>query len=154
MTIYLLGTQCLFDIAKKDGNEAEVWYNSLALRGLYLGDVRISAFSVAYLRFYFDQHPSLTRGDRQLKKNVEALIDKFKNAGAVMGCPPQAAYYWAERLGYTVTYDRPPPPREIPFEEVIVVATAAASPNGNSYVLVDRRQTVHEDLKIPVHDPY
>jgi hypothetical protein len=155
MTIYLLGTQCLLDIAKKDGNKAEQWYKSLATQGLYLGsDVYISAFSVVQLRFFFVNHPPVTAGDRTLISNVEKLIRKFKNAGGVLGCPAEAAYYWAERLGEHVTYDQPQPPRKLPAEEAVVLATAAVNNGGNSCVLVDRRQQIHQTLNIRVHDPY
>jgi hypothetical protein len=155
MKFYLLGTQCLFDIAKDDGNKARRWYNSLATRGLYLGsDVRISAFSVAQLTFHFKKTPAITAGDLSVIANVKRLIRKFENAGAVLGCPAEAAYYWAERLGEVVTYDQPPPPRELPAEEAIVVATAAVTNGGYDCVLVDHLQQIHKTLHIAVHDPY
>jgi hypothetical protein len=155
MKTYLIGTQCLLDIAKKDGNKASQWYDSLASQGLYLGThVLISAFSVAQLRFFFHKHPAITPGDWSLIRNVNKVIRIFENAGGVLGCPAEAAYYWAETLGPSVTYNRPPPPRALPAEEAIVVATAAVHNGGHSYVLVDREQEIHQVLRIAVHDPY
>ena len=155
MKTYLIGTQCLLDNAKNDGNKARHWYDSLASKGLYLGThVLISAFSVAQLRFFFQKHPAITAGDRSLIRNVNKFIRKFENAGGVLGCPAEAAYYWADTLGPSVTYHQPPPPRALPAEEAIVVATAAVQNGGHSYVLVDREQQIHQALQISVHDPY
>jgi hypothetical protein len=86
MAIYLLGTRCLFDIAKNDGNKAQQWYDDLAKRNLHFGDVLISAFSVALVRFHFDDNPPADPATRQLQANVNYLIDQFKVADAVVGC--------------------------------------------------------------------
>jgi hypothetical protein len=153
MATYVLGTQCLLDIAKKDGNKAQLWYEALAAQGVYFGDVCISAFSVALIRFHFDDKPPSTPGDRQLQSNVNHLIDQFKTAGAVIGCSPDALYYWADNLGQGVQYDQPPPAHDV-GAEAIVLATIAVAPLSAQYTLVDRRQAVHQQLTITVHDPY
>lgn len=150
---YVLGTQCLLDIAKQDGNKAHLWYEALAAQGIYFGEVCISAFSVALIRFLFDDNPPRTPGDRQLQFNVTHLIDEFKTAGAVIGCSPDAVFYWAANLGQGVQYDQPPPARDI-GSEALVLATIAVAPAGSQYVLVDRRQSVHKQITISVLDPY
>jgi hypothetical protein len=153
MAIFVLGTQCLLDIAKKDGNKAQQWYDALAGRGVHFGDVCISAFSVAVVRFFFDDNPPSTPADRQLKTNVNHLIDLFKTAGAVIGCSTEAIYYWADNLGNGVQYDQPPPAKDIGVETLLLATLTVAHPS-TQYTLVDRRQAVHQQLNITVHDPY
>jgi len=153
MAMYVLGTQCLLDIAKKDGNPAQRWFEGLAARNIHLGDVCISAISVVFLRFYFDDHPPQSPATRQLQTNLNLLIDQFKTAGAVLGCSREAVYYWADTLGNNVQYDQPPPARAIDIE-ALVLATVAVPPPGRQYTLVDRAQAVHQQLSIAVHDPY
>jgi hypothetical protein len=152
MATYVLGTRCLLDIAKKDGNKAQLWYEGLAAQGVHFGDVCISAFSVALIRFLFDDHPPVTPGDRQLQVN-NRLIDQFKTADAVLGCSQDAVYYWAENLGEGLEYDQPPPSRKI-GSEALVLATVATAPRSAQYRLVDRLQSIHSQLIISVFDPY
>jgi hypothetical protein len=153
MAIFILGTQCLLDIAKQDGNKAQQWYAGLAARNLLLGDVCISAFSVAQLRFFFDDNPPTTPADRQLQTNVNLLIDQFKLAGAVLGCSVEAVDYWAEKLGNGCQYDQPPPAKNIEIEALVIATVATAHP-GIQYILVNRRQAIHQQLNISVLDPY
>jgi len=153
MAIYVLGTQCLLDIAKKDGNRAQIWFDGMAARNQHFGDVTISAYSVALVQFLFEDHPPVTLADRQLKINVDLLIDQFKITHAVLDCSKEAIYYWAHNLGRGIQYDQPPPAIEI-GAEALVLATVATPPPGVQYTLVDRRQTVHQQLALSVHDPY
>lgn len=154
MAVFLLGTQCLLDIAKHDGNKAQQWYEGLQKQGLHFGDVRISAFSVALIRFLFDSKPPSTPNERQLQINVNLLIERFKNAGAVVGCTAEAVYYWADNLGDAVQYDQPPPAREIGAEALVIATVAVSQHPSLQYTLVDRGQALHQALSIPVYDPY
>ena len=153
MATYVLGTRCLLDIARNDRNRAQLWYESLAAQGVHFGDVCISAFSVALIRFFFDENPPQLPGDRQLQVNVNHLIAQFKTAGAVLDCSAEAVYYWANNLGQGVQYDQPAPSRDI-GAEALILATIAVAPLSAQYTLVDRRQPVHLTMTINVHDPY
>jgi hypothetical protein len=153
MTIYVLGTQCLLDIAKNDGNEAHRWFERLASQGVHVSDLRISACSIALLRFHFDDNPPRTPGDHQLQVNLNRLITRFKNAHAVLGCSMESICYWADNLGDSITYDRPPP-RKLIGVEALVLATVATGDPVNPYTLVDRHQTIHQQLNIATFDPY
>lgn len=152
MAIYILGTQCLLDIAKKDGNKAQQWFEALAGQGIQFGDVCISALSIAQLRFFFDKHPPATPGDRQLQANVALLTAQFETADAVIGLSVAAAKYWAHSIGENLIYHHP---RQRPMgTEALVLATVAVGHQGTSCTLADRLQPVHTQLGITVHDPY
>jgi hypothetical protein len=153
MPPYLLSTRCLYNIALQNKNKAQLWFESLVHQGLHFGDFCISAFSIPQIRFYFDHFPPQKPGDRQVQANFYKLVTQFSNAQAIIGCPPEAALYWANTLGEDVMYDEPPPPWDI-GTEVLVLATAAVMHNGTRYTLVEREQPLHRKLKLLIHDPY
>ena len=153
MTAYLLSTRCLYDIAVHDRNKAQLWFEDLVLRGRALSEIRISAFSIPQIRFHFDEHPPTGPDDRKVQANFYKLVTQFTNMQAVLGCPPEAAYFWANTIGRSAVYDAPPPSRDI-GSEVLILATAATKHNSTRYTLVEKLQPIHGRLGIQVHDPY
>jgi hypothetical protein len=153
MTAYLLSTRCLYDIAVHDHNKAQLWFEAAARRSSQLSEIRISAFSIPQIRFYFEAHPPRTPDDRKVQANFTKLITLFTNRQAVLGCPPEAAYFWANTIGRSVIYENPPPPRDI-GPEVLILATAAVRHNSTRYTLVEQWQPIHDTLKIQIFDPY
>jgi hypothetical protein len=153
MEILILGTQCLYDIAKRDGNAAHQWYVRQELTGVHFGDICISAFSIAQVIMSFANNPPSTPNEKSLEFNLHSLINDFETADAVIGCSPAAARYWAEYLPAPVMYDNPPPPYAV-GTEAIVIATVAAGHEGIPCRLVDRLQLIHQSLNLKVLDPH
>lgn len=150
--ILILGTQCLVDVAKGDGNPAHAWYDLQEQKGVQFGDICISAFSIAQMKFFFAKNPPGDADEKALEANLNSLFSDFETAGAVIGCSPAAANYWADFLDEVVIYDLPSP-HEV-GTEAIVIATVAAGHEGIPCRLVDLLQPIHKQLNISVYDPY
>lgn len=156
MAYYLLGTNCLLDIARLNNGPAHRWYLSRAAQeGLFPEDVVISAFSVALIEDLFRRTPPTTPAEKQLADNVFSLIEQFRLDGAIVGASQEVVAYWSRQLHGEIPYPTPRYPDDTAgFEEKFVIATAKVGNEGRGYILVDRKREVHEQLGLLVHDPY
>jgi hypothetical protein len=158
--IYLLWTQCFLDIARRNRNPAQAWFAEQERNGVRFGAICISPITIALARYEFKIDPPATVAAVTFVKNVNVLIQRFTNAGAIREFSADAAEFWADRiLGTVVTYEYPGrrglPPRQVPIgPEAMVIATAGAGSRGVPFTLVDRKQAIHSSLHIDVHDPY
>jgi hypothetical protein len=158
--IYLLGTQCFLDIAKRNKNPAQLWFAEQERKGVRFGAICISPITIALARYEFKADPPASIAAVTFAKNVNVLIQQFTAASAIADFSADAADFWVDRiLGNVVTYEssgrRNLPPRQVPIgPEAMVVATAGAGKRGVPFTLVDRKQAVHSRLRIDVLDPY
>lgn len=89
------------------------------------------------------------------EKNLEKLITKFKAANQVLGASPEVINEWASLADKEIEYPYPVGSSSfIGFEEKLILATAICGNQGLSFILVDRRQPVHDELGIRVEDPW
>lgn len=156
MARYLLGTQCLMDVALLNDGAAHRWFSGRSAQpGLFVGDVAISAFSVAAIRAFFRQRPPTSVETKQHESNLGRLIRQFEVADAVEGASPAAVFFWDSQAQVALTYDVPGHgQRALGFEEKFVLATALKGNHGRGFILVDRAQAVHHALGVTVYDPY
>src|SRR5260370_30540063 len=95
MARYLLGTNCLLDIALQNQGAANRWFAGKAPQpGLFVGDVAISAFSVAAIRAFYRATPPTTPKGRVHEENVSKLIRQFEVVDAIEGVSPPAVSFW------------------------------------------------------------
>lgn len=172
MPQYLLATQTLVDIAKRDGNAAIKWIEEAHLRDPMVdeADVFISAVTPALLTRVFRLEPR-TAEHVSIRQACEALIDRFVQAGQVADVTKGIADTWAELMPIALEYEKridaerarqegtppTPPLGHYSLGEKLVFATAMKGTEGRPYILVTRRQPAHDALigmGLEIEDPY
>ena len=138
MPQYLLATQTLVDIAKRDGNAAIKWIEEAHLRDQVVddADVFISAVTPALLTRVFTLEPR-TAEHVSIRQACEQLIDRFVQAGQVADVTKGIADTWAELMPIALEYEKridperagqegtpPPPLGHYSLGEKLVFATA------------------------------
>lgn len=149
MPQYLLSTQALLDIAARDGNAAQRWFEEADLRDppVYSDDIFISAISPAIVNLLIgSMAPSADR--EALRLSSLALIERFIGRQQVVDITKGIADTWATlvpiRLTYTTAAGRQ---GDYANSEKLVFATAIAGTEGRPFVLVTSRQPAHAELE-------
>lgn len=157
MALYLFGTQCLFDLGLYDGGPVQRWFEARsAQQGLFADDVAICAFSAAVIHLHYRRNPPADAAEATHMTNLEGLIKQFEVANQVVGASPAVVAKWAATLAaLPIEYEYPDGSRQrCGFEEKLVLATALCGNHGFPYILIDRKQPVHDQLGIQVEDPW
>jgi hypothetical protein len=149
MPQYLLATQTLVDIAKRDGNSAVKWIEEGHLKDPAVddADVYISAVTPGLLRNLFRREPPSAEL-AALHEACDALIDRFVQAGQVVDVTKAIADTWADLMAMTLEYERPANQGTGRYSlgERLVFATAIRGVEGRPFLLVARRQPAHAVL--------
>lgn len=163
MPQYLLATQTLVDIAKRDGNAAITWIEQGHLRDPFVddADVFISAITPGLLTTLFRRAPR-TAENVSVRQACEAVIDRFVQSGQVVDVTKVIADTWAELMPMTLEYEKQGTPLpgargSYSLGERLVFATAIKGTEGRPYYLVTRRQPAHDALigiGLEIEDPY
>ena len=151
MARYLLGNQCLVDIAKMRGLPPERWFATLEERGIDSRDVRISAVTPMFLDAVLrEEEGAQALHAVALRKNCEKLIGRLLKSSEAVPVTKEVADLWGVLRG---TKDL----QEYRTEALLVWATAIEGLDGRPFVLVDKREAVHahlERLGLSLEDPY
>jgi len=157
MPRYLLGSQCLVDIAKSTGLAPEQWFRTVESRGVDGRDVYISAVTPMILTSAFDratQLPALAA----IRGNSDTLITRFVRAGQMAPITKEIADRWGELPEFDLTYETANGEIKCyPFQQKLVLATAIEGLDGRPFTLVDKRQKAHQDLEslgLVLEDPH
>jgi predicted nucleic acid-binding protein len=153
MRRYLLGVQCLLDIAKHADLPAERWMTSAEERGIDMTDIYISAVSPMILLSALDKAP-VSGYIQQLRENVETIVQRFVDRRLIAPVTKEIADRWGKILPQPFTYkDGAGVTHKYTFHEKLVLATALEGIEGRPFVLVDRRQEAHRELNLDLEDP-
>lgn len=164
MPQYLLATQTLLDIAKRDGNPAYQWFDTATPdRGVPVEDILISAVSPAIIEHSFRTRPSSIEL-RHFHDLVVRTVDRFVRAGLVVDITKDIADMWgrlhAEQLTYEISPAAADQPRQTGLyasHEKFVFATALIGIGGRPLTLVTRVHDAHRQLAaigLLTEDPY
>jgi hypothetical protein len=164
MARYLLGTQCLMDVAKSIGLPPQRWFETAAKRGIDRSDVFISAVSPMILRTAFEtaakrSADAATKANyAAIRKNTDILTGRLVSAGSVVPMTKEIADRWGELLELKLTYEnKTGEVAEYKFPEKLVFATAMVGIDGVPFSLVEKSQQAHGALAalgLLVEDPY
>jgi predicted nucleic acid-binding protein len=153
MRRYLLGVQCLLDIAKHADLPAERWMESAEARGIDMNDIYISAASPMILLSALDKAPA-SGYIQQLRENVETIVQRFVDRKLIAPVTKEIADRWGKILPQPLTYnDDAGVTHKYTFHEKLILATALEGIEGRPFVLVDRRQEAHRELNLDLEDP-
>ena len=105
MPQYLLATQTLVDVAKRDGNSAVRWIEEGHLKDPSIddADVYISAVTPGLLRNLFRREPASAEIAAH-REACDALIDRFVQAGQVVDVTKSIADTWADLMSMTLEF--------------------------------------------------
>lgn len=157
MPRYLLGSQCVLDIAKRIGCPPEQWFLATDKRGINARDVYISAVTPMILASAFarvEQTPDIAA----IRANSDKLITRFDRAGRIAPVTKEIADRWGELLEFDLTYETADGETKLyRFHQKLVLATAIEGLDGRPFTLVDKRQKAHQDLEslgLVLEDPH
>jgi hypothetical protein len=157
MPRYLLGSQCLVDIAKGIDLAPQRWLRDAGDRGIDGSDIYISAVTPMILGANFEAAPKSPTNQR-LRENVEKLVQRYVAANLVAPITKDIADEWGKILPLDLTHRQSSGvEKAYTFHEKLVFATAIAGIDGRAFTLVERRQKAHNDLAVMglvIEDPY
>ncbi|HYL76640.1 MAG TPA: hypothetical protein VEU96_20670 [Bryobacteraceae bacterium] len=157
MAWYLLGSQCLIDIAKRIDLPPERWLAAAGERGIDGKEIYISAVTPMILASAFERaHQNAAL--QALRENTEILITRLARSGQVAPVTMDIADRWGKLLKLTLEYIASPGHTK-PYHdpERLVLATAIEGLLGRPFVLVEKRQPAHgalASLGLVLEDPY
>lgn len=164
MPRYLIGTNCLVEIAKGTKRPPQLWLDNAVHRLIDQTDIYISAVTPMILNVAFEfQKREASDAARslqlaQLHSNVTTLVDRFVAMSLVAPVTKEIADTWGEllplELGFQNAKGRPD---RYNFQEKLVLATAIRGINGRPFTLLERRDSAHQALEsrgLVVEDPY
>ncbi len=157
MPRYLLSSQALLDIARKQGKPAEKWLEKVALAGVDARDVCISAVAPMNVLGFIGLQAAGARADRALSKTLPAwrdLEDNFRNYvldlaadDRIVPMDHHVADRWGILLDSEIRYsDSAGGSYAIGSAEKLEIATAMIGRNGIPFIYVTERQEAHDDL--------
>lgn len=154
MARYLLGSQCVVDIAKRIRLAPERWFDGAGARGIDGRDIYLSAITPTILS-------RALRGNsktKPLQKSLEVLIDRFVQLRQVAPVTKRIADKWDEIVDLPLEYVNAKGVTK-PYSslERMVLATAIEGLDGRPFLLVERHQPAHDVLKaygLELTDPY
>jgi len=154
---YLLGTQCVVDLARGANLPPERWLKSLDPKQVVASDIRISVVTPMILTATFaaqEQTPFVAA----LKQACESLLRRFVLGKRMVPVSKEIADRWGTLLPFTLTYlNIDNQPADYDFRERLIMATAIEGVDGLPFTLVDRTQPGHTALKpigLQLLDPY
>ncbi|MDP6344272.1 MAG: hypothetical protein QF578_06580 [Alphaproteobacteria bacterium] len=157
MPRYLLGSQCLVDIARRVQSPAEQWFATAGERGIDASDVYISAVTPMILRSTFKAaapSPTVTA----IRENSENLVNRFARSRQLAPVTQEIADRWGQLLDFDLSRETADGETKLyRFQEKLVLATAIEGLDGRPFVLVDKRQSAHDKLAplgLDLEDPY
>jgi hypothetical protein len=155
MPRYLLGSQCLVDIAKQSGLAPERWLTGAGVRGIDGRDIYISAVTpMIVARGLKGNDPDLVR----MRENLDMLIDRYVQRDQVAPVTKNIADEWGKILDLSLAYVNAKGETKLyAFHEKLVLATAIEGLNGRPFVFVERHQPAHDVLAprgLALEDPY
>jgi hypothetical protein len=159
MARYLLGSQCLVDVAKRVGLAPEIWLTKAGDRGIDARDVYISAVSPMIIEAAFRGAPRTPELQR-LRDNVDMLTQRYVAGGLVAPITKNIADLWGKLLvlDTDLTYVNSAGKTELyNFHEKLVFATAIEGISGRPFILVERHQKAHDTLAplgLVLEDPF
>jgi hypothetical protein len=154
MARYLLGSQCVVDIAKRIQLAPERWFDGAGAKGIDGRDIFISAITPTILS-------RALRGDSKtapLRNALEKLIDRFVQLRQVAEVTKGIADKWDEIVDLSLDYVNTKGVTK-PYSslERMVLATAIEGLDGRPFILVERHQPAHDELQahgLELTDPY
>ena len=156
MARYLLGTQCLVDIAKQDGLPAQRWLEAAGRRGIHLSDVYISAVTPMILTRAF-KRAAQTPAHQAIRQACEHLVRRYAQAGQVVPVTREIADRWGDLIDYDLPYTNASGETKLfDSHEKLVMATAIEGVDGRPFTLVSRRHDAHrilQPLGLQLEDP-
>jgi hypothetical protein len=154
MPRYLLGSQCVVDIAKRIQLAPERWLLGASERGIDGRDIYISAITPTILSRALRDDPAMA----PLRRNLEVLIDRYVQARQVAPVTKRIADKWDEILDLSLDYvDKKNATKPYSSRERMVLATAIEGLDGRPFLLVERHQPAHDVLQahgLELTDPY
>src|SRR5580658_4430930 len=145
MPHYLLGSQCLLDIAKGIGQPPQVWLQSAGERGIDGADIYISAVTPMILAATFDA-AAQSPVNQRLRDNAERLVQRYVQQNQVAPVTKEIADQWGKLLPLDLTHGESSGIVKLyRYPEKLVFATAIVGIGGRAFTLVDRRQQAHYD---------
>ena len=159
MPQYLLSTQTIVDIAKRDGSAPEQWLAHARQSDQQIdeADIFISAVSHAQIKRLIERLPP--DADREaLRQAVEAFVQRMDDLGQIVPVTKGIADTWGLLLGMSLTYTNSQNAEgQFSSGERLVMATAIKGTAGRPYVLVARNQAAYTTLQavgLVLEDPY
>lgn len=155
MPRYLLGSQCLVDIAKRSALPPELWLNGADDRGIDGRDIYISAVTpMIVARGLKEDDPNFAG----MRDNLDGLIDRYMQWNQVAPVTKKIADEWGKILDLSLHYVNSKGEKKLyAFHEKLVLATAIEGLNGRPFTLVERHQPAHDVLAprgLVLEDPY
>jgi hypothetical protein len=154
---FLLGSECLLELARGVDNPQRRWLRASRVRGIVLPDLAISAMSPALIARTFRMREqsagTLDATMLDLRERCELMIQEHRIRGTILPVSDEAVSRWRLMDSLELRYRR----RDgtdypMGIEEQLVLATAMAA----HLTLVDRRQPAHAVLAPPgllIEDP-
>ncbi len=167
MTPFLLSSQTVLDIAKKQNLPAERWLEAATSRGIYEEDICISAVVPMTVMHTIEQQIAIARKSRStieptvaslgiVKTNAQRFITAFHASDRIVPMDHLIAGRWGDLLNMELVFtDEHGVTYEVGSSEKIELATASVGRDGLPFVYVDRAQITHStipnlDVECPV----
>lgn len=156
MPRYLLGTQCVVDIARRANLPPQRWFESLDQKTVPARNVVISAVTPMILTETF-KNPA-TPFVAALGQACDDLVRRFVDGHRVVPVTKGIADRWGLLLNFPLTYVNAGKQEvEYDYREKLVIASAIEGLDGIPFMLVERSQPAHAALEpqgLKIHDPY
>lgn len=152
MSAYLLSSQSILDIAKRQNLPAESWLEASAGRGIFEADICISCVTPMTILHSIQMNVSKARVAKDPKlieythllQNAQILLAKFDQDDRIVPMDSLVATLWGDLLDLRITYANPAgEPYDITSAEKVELATAAVGRNGHGFIYVDKHQAAH-----------
>jgi hypothetical protein len=152
MTRYLLSSQCVFDIIKRQNLDAEIWLETADSRKIYDDDICISAVAPMTIRWELEELLEKAKADpaaalipvpvlRSFIDQANRFFDHFAHGDRIIAMDHNIAKRWGDLLDMKITFQDPSGnPYDVGSAQKVELATALVGRAGFPLVYVDYRQ--------------